>query len=382
MSALPLPLHDLHRAAGARFVTLGRWGGLEAVASYPDRRGEHSPEAEHRAVQESVGLVDQTYRGIVDVCGGKAPALLDRITSNHAGRLQPGSRGQAACILTAKGRLAGAFHIFRLDEQSYRVVLFEPTRDAFIRELRKYAFLEDVEVADRTGDMVLLSLQGPRADDLLQALAGPSGSLGEPALSRVSLEVHGHPVVAVRSASSETRAGGLELWVEEARVHDLWIIVVDALRHAGGRAVGWTALESLRIEAGFARYGMDYDEQSFPVEIGWDHALTYDKCYVGQEIVARMRTYGQVNRKPFQVLLPPGGERLPDDVAGGVPAPGTPLLAGAEEAGQITSSCSSFLERRPLALARIKRRFWGAELTLGGAEGLGPLEVRELPGQP
>ena len=147
----------------------------------------------------------------------------------------------------------------------------------------------------------------------------------------------------------ETPEGGHELWVPSESIAQVWDALLDGIRAAGGRACGQDAAEVLRVEAGQARFGKDYDEDSFPNEIGWEHALTYDKCYVGQEVVARMRTYGEVNRKLRGLLAGTDGASL---------APGDPVYAGDEEAGRVTSFTYSTRLGKSLALASVKRRFW------------------------
>lgn len=352
-----LPLNNLHREAGASFT--GVWG-LEAAAAFGG-----DPALEHAYVEERAGLLDQTYRGVIDLEGARALDLLERITSNHPASLD-GGRGQPACLLSAKGRLMGAFHLFRLEESRYRAVFFEPTREQLLRELRKYTLLENVETTDRTAEVSVLSVQGPRAGDVLVRATELEDVPIEP-LARVETRLAGAAATVVRSG--ETLAGGYALWLGKAELGAAWRALSDAVRAVEGGPVGWTALESLRIEAGFARWGIDYDEESFPNEIGWEKALTYDKCYVGQEVVARMRTYGQVNRRLFQLVVK-GDE---------TPARGSRVLSGDAGAGEVTSSVRSFREGRPLALARIRRRFWGKELAVETGDGRLAVEVRELP---
>src|SRR4030095_5470133 len=75
---------------------------------------------------------------------------------------------------------------------------------------------------------------------------------------------------------------------------NLW----EALQHAGARPVGYSALEILRIEAGVPRYGVDMDESKVVTETALDDAVSYTKgCYVGQEIIARIKYRGHVAKK-------------------------------------------------------------------------------------
>ena len=331
-----LPLAELHREAGATFI---RAGDLELPAAF----GAESSD-EHGYVRSGVGLLDQSYRGVVDLEGEAAKELLERISSNHPGRLDA-RNGQPACILTAKGRLVAAFHLFLLDAGRYRLVLREAGRPSFLRELEKYAFLSDVNIVDRAGSLSILSLQGPRAPECLARATGLEALPGE-VLERAPATVAGRSVVVVRVV--DLAEVGFDLWVHREDLPGVWKELLETTGRLAGGPVGWTAEESLRLEQGIALHGVDYGDENFPNEVGWEHALTYDKCYVGQEIVARMRTYGQVNRKLFRIF--PEGERIPP--------PGSPILLGDSRAGEITSSAYSYLHRAPLALGGIRRRFW------------------------
>ncbi len=359
-----LPLSDVHRDAGATFVCA--WG-LEMPSSFGD------PEREYEHVRAAAGLVDQSYRGVIDLEGEACVELLERVLSCRVGDVEQ-QKGQRACLLTAKGRLIGAFHLFRLAETSdrktsYRAVLFEPCRETLVKEFQKYALLSDVDVTERTDTVSILSLWGPRAAEFLDSVPGVSEIPSEP-LRWCSTKVSTTEVTLVRAG--EGPPGAFELWVPAANLAAVWRVLLDSANRFGGGAVGWQAQESLRIEAGFARYGMDYDEESFPNEIGWERALTYDKCYVGQEIVARMRTYGQVNRRLFHVF--PEGDDLP--------SPGTAILSGSAQAGKITSAADSYKHRAPLALGLVKRKFWGEQGLVVDVGGMSRgVKLQELPGQ-
>jgi folate-binding protein YgfZ len=312
---------------------------------------------EHEAATATVGIVDTSYRGVIDLRGEKAGELLSRITSNHPESLAPG-RGQLACLLSSKGRLIAAFELFRIAESSFRLVLFEPLRDSVLAELGKYAFLDDVSVSSVGPELAVLSIIGPRAGEFVSAWIAPAelGQLAELAIGTPSSSPPHAPLAVVPAASSvpDTPAGGFELWYARDRLDAVWPVLAERARLLGGRPVGFRALESLRLEHGIPRSGLDFDDQSFPGEVGWERALTYDKCYVGQEVVARMRTYGSVHR------------RIDRFESSGTPLPpaGAVLRVGEDEAGRVTSAAYSYGLRRILFLAAVKRRFFDTEKML------------------
>ena len=109
------------------------------------------------------------------------------------------------------------------------------------------------------------------------------------------------------------------------------------------------ALEVLRIEAAVPKWGVDMDESTIPNEAGLEaRAINYDKgCYIGQETIARIKTYGHVNRRLVQMVI--GGES--------VPARGDTILAEGREVGQVTSAVRSSRLGKPLALGYVRREF-------------------------
>jgi tRNA-modifying protein YgfZ len=116
------------------------------------------------------------------------------------------------------------------------------------------------------------------------------------------------------------------------------------------------ALEVLRIEAAVPRWGVDMDESTIPNEAGLEaQAISYDKgCYIGQETIARIKTYGHVNRQLVQMVLT--GER--------VPARGDRILVDDREVGQMTSATRLTRLGKPLALGYVRREFAKAGIKL------------------
>ena len=279
-------LTDVHREDAGAFTAA--WG-LELPGSF--RQGAA---VEYAAVGESVGLFDESYRGVIDFLGEDVAAMLDKVVSSPAPALE-NRVGQNSCILSAKGRLLGAFSLYRVSDEHFRAILAEPTRDILLESLRKYAFLSDIEVRDATSEFSVLALRGPRAASVLEAAGGSEA----PAVFQVASVEPGEVSIDCVCADE---SGGYELWVPAAELVGLWGVLRDLVADAGGQPVGWEAAEAWRIETGRASYGRDYDGDFFPVEVNEEHRLSYDKCYVGQEVVARMRTYGHANRKLFHLF--------------------------------------------------------------------------------
>jgi aminomethyltransferase len=148
-----------------------------------------------------------------------------------------------------------------------------------------------------------------------------------------------------------------EIWLSRDWYTQVW----DALIASGGRAVGAAAVELLRIACGIPLYGVDIRERDLPQETEQQRALHFSKgCYVGQEIVERIRSRGNVHRK-FSGF----------DVRGPLPAPGTKLQSEGKDVGEVTSAAvlPAADGDHPVALGYIRREIAlpGKELQAGDA---------------
>jgi len=148
-----------------------------------------------------------------------------------------------------------------------------------------------------------------------------------------------------------------------------------AVRQLGGRAVGWTAFETARIETGRPRFGVDMDETNIPLECGLEAlAVSYNKgCYIGQEVINRIHSVGHVNRELR-------GLRLADDLAT-LPARGDKLFMAGKEVGYITSAVHSptLQGNIPLGYDRREVNQIRNKVTLHSAGGEGLARIVPLP---
>jgi len=172
---------------------------------------------------------------------------------------------------------------------------------------------------------------------------------------------------AIVAGVNRTGGRGYDLYVPKGSAGVVW----DRLIKSGARPVGLRAMETLRIEAGIPRYGVDMNEETIPLEAGLDHAVNYDKgCYVGQEVVARIHWRGHVNWVLSGFLL--AGRELP--------SPGSELRDGNKKVGYITSSAYSPSLDRVIALGYIRRELSepGSEAVLNTEDG-GIAELAKTP---
>ncbi|MEQ2005420.1 MAG: aminomethyl transferase family protein [Limisphaerales bacterium] len=315
-----LALHELHQHLGAHFTEVN---GAEVVAHYGDAA------AERDALRGTVGVLDLSCRSRLCVTGADRVKFLHGQVTNDVQRL-PTGEGCYAALVNAKGRMHSDLNVYRLDDEL--LLDFEPGYSAAVAQrLEKYVITEDVQLLDAAPHYGLFGVQGPRAAEAVAQLGLP----WELPVKPLSFSARQDPTLGqlylMRRASS-----GFDLFIPTAALGAVFDKLVAAAKSLGGRVCGWDALETARIEAGIPRFGQDMDETNLPPEAGIEsRAISYSKgCYIGQEVIARIRTYGQV-AKTLR------GLRLPADLAS-LPVRGDKLLADGKEVGHLTSVVPGF----------------------------------------
>ena len=201
--------------------------------------------------------------------------------------------------------------------------------------------------------LTAIGIAGPKSRESLRA-----AGFDVPELKPLQfVETTWHQISLTLVRGDNPRVESFELWLAPGDREKMY----DALVEAGAKPVGTPALDLLRIAAGIPRYGVDIRERDLPQETGQERALNFSKgCYVGQEIVERIRSRGQV-RRTFAGF----------EVNGELPAPGSKIQVDGKEVGEITSAASLPLaggERR-VALGYIRREVAtpGKQVELGGS---------------
>jgi folate-binding protein YgfZ len=348
------PLHDLHAAAGATFVT-------PCDIELPERYGD--PAAEYEAVRRGAGLIDHGNLGVLEVTGRDRAAFLHAMLSNDVKSLAPG-QGRQAAFLDVHGKVQVLMVLLVLDE-SILVVTPGGVAAKTNEALDTYLFSEKAYFRDATGERSMLMLAGPRAPAIVERLTGTAAPAS--AWSHVEARLGD---VAVRLVRGGGETGEPEVWLVSAMSDGprVWQAAVEA----GARPVGALAHESLRIEAGTPYLGHDVDDGVLLPEIPVEPWVSYTKgCYIGQEVVVRIRDRGHVNRHLLGLVV--DGET--------VPRPGAIVVAGDAEVGKVTSATRSFGLGKPIALAFVRRQHAepGTRLTVRVDDGTAPATVSALP---
>ena len=299
------PLYEIHHALGATLTE--NYEEWELVGHFTD------PHQEHCAVRQGVGIVDLSHRGRLRLTGSDRAAYLHRIISNDVEGLAVGE-GNYATILTNRGKIIADMNVY-VFEDSIGIETNAGTTFSLYQELDKYLIADDVTIEDFTECTGIVGVHGPKSSELLQEVYGfDVGDL--PEYHNVVHEIDGRRIVCVRA--NETGEVGYNLCTASESIEWLWDTLLTKGRAFGAAPVGLIALNSLRIEAGIPRYGAELSDLIFPGEAELEQAISFEKgCYIGQEIVARMKYRGHPNRllRGFEITsdTPPlSGDRLFD----------------------------------------------------------------------
>jgi folate-binding protein YgfZ len=358
----PLALHEFHAARHARFIEVR---GMEVVEDYGDWLAEHS------ALRQSCVVLDLSFRSRLVLTGSDRSRLLNGQITNNVKDL-PAGEGCYAALVTNKGRMQSDLNIHILPEEI--LLDFEPGLTTAITErFDKYIIADDVQVIDAAPHYGLLSVQGPQAWEAIERtglnFVQPEKSFQSRSLQHEALgEIYcmNLPRIGTRGFDLFAPVNSLEALAEK-------LLAAATATALGGRASGWRALEAARIEAGIPRFGAEMDETNLPPEAGIDaRAISYTKgCYIGQEIIARIRTYGQV-AKALRGLRFTEGE---------LPRHGDKLFFGDKEVGSISSALASpaLAANIGMGYVRRERNQIGTELKVRTASGEIGAVIVELP---
>jgi aminomethyltransferase len=315
-----LRLHEQHAKQGATFQEVAGW-------KVPRHYGD--PVAEHTAVRNGVGIADLSHRGKLRVTGDDRVKWLQSIISNDILPLTPG-HGIYSSLLTHKGKMLSYFRVYALPD-ALMVEDVGEIGDATFQALRKFLLYgTKAKMENGAESLGLLLVSGPQAPALIQQAFGCEVSGLQP-LAFLEHEIDGHQAMLMRT--EETGETDIEILVPADGLASAWDRLWAAGVSMGLKPFGTETREMLRLEAGLPRVGTELTEEIVPPEANLEgKAFSLSKgCYPGQEVVARMDTYGSVRRRMVALVLH-------DPV---LPSKGAKLFSGGREIGWVSSAAHS-----------------------------------------
>jgi folate-binding protein YgfZ len=327
----------------------------DAIPPAPDVGDARSEFAE---LLTGCGLIDLSGRAKIALTGGDRMRWLNGMVTNNIRDLAAG-KGVYTFLLNPQGHILGDMYAYNRGE-SLLLDTDQSQLEKLLAIFDRYIIMDDVEVANLSDRLSAVALAGPKAANTLRDAGFEFPSL-EP-LQFVDVTFQNAAVTVVRG--DNPGVDWYELWVGPGQI----ATVRNALTRSGAKPVGSTAVDLVRIAAGIPRYGQDIHERDLPQETSQERALHFSKgCYVGQEIVERIRSRGAVHRK-FAGF----------EVEGALPVPGAKIQADGRDVGVITSAAAlpgPGGERR-VAIGYIRREVAsGRQVQAGAAQ----LTVSNLP---
>ena len=299
----------------------------------------------YQALRERAAWLDLSARGKIRVSGDDRARLLHAMTTNHVQQLKPGD-GCYAFFLNAQGRILADVNLFCF-ENDFLLDTEPETRHKLYEHLDRYIIADDVTLSDQTDAITTIALEGPAAEEVLARLGAP--------IPDVAFSTKGWGNRTIARVDS-TGSGGVFIFTafEDKRA------LIEFLESAGAVSASSADATTVRLEHGHPRYGEEITERFLVQETGQLQAVHFSKgCYLGQEIVERVRSRAQIHR-----IL----RHLEID-SSEVPPAGTKLKLGESDAGEIVSAASSPALGKVVAMAyvRMANSEPGTELAAAGA---------------
>ena len=277
------PLTALHVSLGARMMP---FAGYNMPVSYT------TINEEHKAVRTAAGLFDVSHMGQFFLKGDKALDLIQKISSNDASTLAVG-QAQYSCLPNETGGIIDDLIIYRTTDNEYMLVVNASNIEKDLSWIQN-ANDQGVTITNKSDNMALLALQGPKSSEILQKLTSVKVSQ-IPFYYFANGEVAGVKDVII-SATGYTGSGGFELYLNNQDAVHMWKALMEAGAEEGIRPVGLGlgARDTLRLEMGYCLYGNDINSETSPLEagLGWITKTTKETAFFSKSIFVSQREEG------------------------------------------------------------------------------------------
>ena len=306
------PLFSIYSDYGAKLIGFGAWELPVQFSGIKD---------EHLAVRSAAGLFDVSHMGEIRLRGPNALAVLQRLATNDAARLQPYS-GQYSALLDAPGGILDDIIVYCLERDDYLLCVNANNIENDFQWLREQA-KGAAEVVDESDAWAQVALQGPRAVEILGRLTD------RPELIRrfmlMPRQAAGVTVLAARTGY--TGEDGFELFIPAGSAVPVWEALIQAGHGLGLKPCGLGARDTLRLEMGYPLHGHDISRETTPLEAGLEWIVAWDKGeFIGRPALARQKRDGLSKKRVGLAMTDPGIARE-----------GYPILVGGKTVGKITS---------------------------------------------
>lgn len=324
------PLTAKHRSLGAKMVD---YAGFEMPVQYTGVLEEHL------TVRSKVGLFDLSHMGEFELTGPGALATVNSLTTNDASQLAVGEI-QYTCLTTEQGGIIDDILVYRTKDGFLLVVNAANTA-------KDYAWIEKhllpgTKLADRTGELALIAVQGPKSAPLVEEVF--EISLAD-LKNYTFIETKFKGINILLSRTGYTGEDGFELYFPNALAEQLWDELTAHGEKYGVAPIGLGARDTLRLEMRMPLYGNDVSEEINPLEAGLGRFVKFDKGdFIGREALQRIREQG-ITRKLVAFTM----------LEKGIPRQGYSLLdQDGREIGVVTSGTHSPSLNKPIGMGYVE----------------------------
>ena len=247
---------------------------------------------EHEKVRNSVGVFDVSHMGEFFLKGEKALELIQKVTSNDASVLHDG-KVQYSCLPNDKGGIVDDLLVYRIKNDEYMLVVNASNIEKdwnWISSHNSYG----VEMINKSDDISLLAVQGPKAAEALQSLTDIDLSNMEYYTFNIGTFAGIENVIV--SATGYTGSGGFEIYFRNEDAEAIWNAIFKAGEKFEIKPIGLAARDTLRLEMGFCLYGNDINDTTSPIEAGLGWITKFTKDFVNSDALKKQKEDGVTRR--------------------------------------------------------------------------------------
>lgn len=340
--SLRTPLSDWHTAHGAEMGPAAGW--------LLPRHYAQGAVQEHLATRKYGGLFDLCHMGRFWISGAGSLAFLQHVLSNNVAALAPG-RACYTLLADRQGQVIDDAYLYCLEQREFLLAVNADNRQADFAHLKRQADgFPDVVIEDRTEQLALIAIQGPRSGGVLEGLL-EGGRLPEPFRNCLAQARFCGTEVLVSRTGYTGEPIGFELFLPAAKAEKLWTALLEAGQKRGIQPVGLQARDTLRLEACLPQYGRELgvDPSGAPLPAyalpTAERAVSFSPLkgdYLGREALAQQFAQLRRLRMAHEESLETPLRRIRplavlDEEFGRPIAPGSPVMLGERQVGMVTS---------------------------------------------
>lgn len=351
-------LTSIHEDLGAKMTD---FAGYKMPVQYKGIKHEH------QVVRNGVGVFDVSHMGEFFIRGEHAMGLLQKISSNDVAKLVPG-KAQYCYLPNKNGGIVDDLIVYKIKEDEFLMVV----NASNIEKDWKWINANNDMGADLTNaseEWSLLAIQGPKATEAMQSLTDTD--LDGMKFYSFEIDEFAGAKNVIISATGYTGSGGLEIYVKNKDVQQVWERVLEAGKDFGIEPIGLGARDTLRLEMGLCLYGNDINEETSPFEAGLGWVTKFTKDFINSEALQAEKEKGIENK-----LI---GFELKER---GIPRHGYPIFDKDQvEVGRVTSGTMSPTLEKAIGLGYVPTEVAepGTDIFIGVRKKMLPAEIVKTP---